>query len=99
MWNNGVVASAPSTVRALEDLATGERIWGRVVFVGSIGTWFDIGADKEGLMPTRLYPKQDLKLGAGDEVTGLRVHTVDLGSQRFTLDGTHAEIILDDWER
>ena len=72
-------------------MVTGEETWGRVVFVGGVGTWFDIGATKDGLVPTRLYPQDAIKLNVGDEVEGLRVHAVDLKSQRFTLDGSNCE--------
>lgn len=74
--------------RALEDLCTGEEVTGTVVAVRLMGIWFDVGAAKFGVMPKRLFSKDQPVFEVGDTVEGLRVDSVDLDcGGRLTLSG------------
>uniref|UniRef100_A0A7S4UR65 S1 motif domain-containing protein n=1 Tax=Alexandrium monilatum TaxID=311494 RepID=A0A7S4UR65_9DINO len=77
----------------VKDLAVGDEANGRVVaVVPGIGVFFDVGAQRYGLVPKQMMGKEiprDLRVG--DVVEGLTIDEVDCKTQRFTLSALDME--------
>mmetsp|Transcript_117029 Transcript_117029/g.212938 ORF Transcript_117029/g.212938 Transcript_117029/m.212938 type:complete len:840 (+) Transcript_117029:84-2603(+) len=72
--------------RALESLVVGEQVWGTVVSVlPSLGIWFDIGVEKDAMLPKRHFGFSNKMFEVGDVVCGLVVVCLDLVKNQITL--------------
>lgn len=78
----------------LRNLKEGDRLEGKVVTIlNRKGIIFDVGCQRDGLMPLRFFEKRLPRLNPGDRVKGLRVVSVDLENFCFVLGGANLEIV------
>ncbi|CAE7232073.1 tef3, partial [Symbiodinium natans] len=82
----------------LDSLTLGEEVTGWVKSLTSYGAFLDTGAAKDGLLPWSKSTLSQDEVSVGDEIKHLRIESVDLARQRFSLRGPVQEMTWESWQ-
>lgn len=80
----------------LHQLSPGAEVKGEITSIAAFGVFVNIGAEKDGLLPwSKCTLHEDVEVGQALE--NLRVDSVDLARQRFSLEGPFEEMTWTSW--
>eukprot|EP00435_Cladocopium_sp_Y103_P073122 s1104_g42.t1 len=81
----------------IHNLTPGAEVRGQVSSIVPFGVFVNIGAEKDGLLPWARCTLQQHEVEVGQMLETLRVETVDLARQRFSLEGPFEEMDWTTW--